>query len=219
MDIYWYGHSCFKLKGKNATVILDPFDPDFTGLKLPKDLSADVVLTSHDHKDHNFVSAVTKVDGSLPPVFSRPGEYEVSGAVITGINSFHDNADGAEKGKNTIFHLLFDNLDIVHLGDLGQSKLTEEQVAEIGQTDILLIPVGSIYTIDVKSASEIISQLEPKIIIPMHFQIEGLKFELEGVENFLKEMGAENVVPQPKLSITKEKLPEEPQVILLAKSS
>ncbi|MCR4305980.1 MAG: MBL fold metallo-hydrolase, partial [Candidatus Daviesbacteria bacterium] len=90
---------------------------------------------------------------------------------------------------------------------------------QIGQTDILMIPVGSVYTIDAKAASEIVSQLEPKMVIPMHYKIEGLKFELEGVENFLKEMGAENVVPLPKLSITKDKLPEEPQVILLAKSS
>lgn len=211
MDIYWYGQACFKLKGKNAAVVIDPFDPDFTGLKLPKDLSSDVVLVSHGHKDHNFTSN--------PMAFDRPGEYEVSGAVITGISSFHDNSEGGERGINTIFHLLFDKLNIVHLGDLGQSKLTEEQVAQIGQTDILLIPVGSVYTIDAKAASDIVSQLEPKIIIPMHYKIEGLKFELDPVEGFLKEMGAEGAIPAPKLSITKEKLPEEPQVILLAKSS
>jgi len=219
MDIYWYGQACFKLKGKNATVIIDPYDPDFTGLKLPKDLSSDVVLITHDHRDHNNSKAVsaTSSDG-VPMVFDKPGEYEVSRVVITGISSFHDNSNGSERGMNTIFHLLFDNLDIVHLGDLGQSKLTEEQVAEIGQTDILLIPVGSVYTIDSKAASEIVSQLEPKIIIPMHYKIDGLKFELEGVESFLKEMGAEGVVPVPKLSITKDKLPEEPQVIVLNKS-
>lgn len=219
MDIYWYGQACFKLKGKNATVVIDPYDPDFTGLKLPKDLQADVVLSTHNHEDHNFVSAAIKPDGSKPMVFDRPGEYEVGGVVITGINSFHDNSNGSERGLNTVFHVLFDNLDIVHLGDLGQMRLTEEQVAQIGQTDILLIPVGGIFTIDPKAASDIVSQLEPKIIIPMHYKIEGLKFELEGVDGFLKEMGAEGVVPVPKLSISKEKLPEEPQVILLAKSS
>ena len=113
---------------------------------------------------------------------------------------------------------MLDNLNIVHLGDLGQAKLTEEQIAQIGQTDILLIPVGSVYTIDAKAASDIVSQLEPKIIIPMHFKTEGLKFELEPIDNFLKEMGAEGALPQPKLSITKEKLPEEPQVVVLSKS-
>lgn len=218
MDIYWYGQSCFKLKGKNASVVIDPYDPDATGLKMPRDLQSDVVLVTHDHKDHNFVSAVSNLSGGKPMAFDRPGEYEVAGAVITGINSFHDNSQGSERGTNTIFHLLFDNLDIVHLGDLGQNALTEEQIAEIGQTDILIVPVGSVYTIDAKVASEIVSQLEPKIIIPMHYKIEGLKFELEGVERFLKEMGAEVVVPVPKLSITKEKLPEEPQVVVLNKS-
>jgi len=210
MEISWFGQACFKLKGKNATVIIDPYDPDFTGLKLAKDLPADVVLVTHNHKDHNFTSA--------PMVFDKPGEYEVAGVVITGINSFHDNSEGRERGTNVIFHLLFDGLDIVHLGDLGQSKLTERQSAEIGQTDILLVPVGSIYTIDAEAASDIVSQLEPKIIIPMHYKIEGLKFELETVDKFLKEMGAENVVPQAKLSISKDKLPEEPQVVVLNKS-
>lgn len=219
MDIYWLGQACFKIKGKNATVLIDPYDPDFTGLKLPKDLSAEIVLTSHPHQDHNNTQAVTSSpSGTLPMEFSEPGEYEVGGVVITGIDSFHDESGGSERGKNIIFHLLFDNLNIVHLGDLGQSKLTEEQLTQIGEVDILLIPVGSVYTINGKVASDIVSQLEPKIIIPMHFKIEGLKFELEGVDNFLKEMGIEGIQAQLKLSITKEKLPEEPQVVVLSKS-
>ncbi|MBI2334874.1 MBL fold metallo-hydrolase, partial [Candidatus Daviesbacteria bacterium] len=183
MDIYWYGQACFKLKGKFATVIIDPFDPDFTGLKLPKDLSADVFLSTHDHQDHNHVG-----EGM---VFKQSGEYEVKGVVITGISSFHDNSEGSERGRNIIFHLLMDNLNIVHLGDLGQARLTEQQLAQIGETDILLVPVGGVYTVDAKQASEIVAQLEPKIIIPMHYKIEGLKFELDGVDKFLKEMGAE----------------------------
>lgn len=211
MEISWFGQSCFKIKGKNASVIVDPFDPDYTGLKLPKDMSSDVVLISHDHKDHNFTS------NSM--VFDKPGEYEVGGAVITGVSSFHDNSEGSERGLNNIFHLFFDGLDIVHLGDLGQAKLTEEQIAEIGQTDILMIPVGGVYTLNAEMASDIVSQLEPKIIIPMHYKTEGLKFELDGVDKFLKEMGAEGAVPQPKLSVSKDKLPEEPQVVLLARPS
>lgn len=219
MDIYWYGQACFKLKGKGATVIVDPFDPDFVGLKLPKEVSGDVCLSSHDHQDHNNCRGIVNPSGGKAYEFSDPGEYEVGGVVISTISSFHDDSQGGERGKNIIFHIMFDNLDIVHLGDLGQSKLTEEQVAEIGECDVLLIPVGGTYTIDAKGASDIVAQLEPKIIIPMHYGIEGLKFPLDGVEKFLKEMGAEGVIPQPKLSISKEKLPEEPQVILLAKSS
>lgn len=219
MDIYWLGQACFKLKGKNATVLIDPYDPEFTGLKLPKDLSADTVLVTHAHKDHNNSSAVTQTpSGGTPMVFAEPGEYEVSGVVIGGISSFHDESGGSERGLNTIFNLLYDRLNIVHLGDLGQSRLTEEQVAQIGEVDILLVPVGGVYTINAKTASDIVSQLEPKIIIPMHYKMEGLKFELEGVEGFLKEMGAEGAVAQPKLSITKDKLPEEPQVVVLSKS-
>lgn len=217
MDIYWGGQALFRLKGKNVTVLIDPYESDFTGLKLPKDLSADVVLSTHDHQDHNNVSSVVSPSGGTPAVFKDPGEYEVGGVVITGISSFHDLEQGNKRGKNTIFHLMFDSLDIVHLGDLGQSKLTEEQITQIGSTDILLIPVGSIFTIDGKTASDIVSQLEPRIIIPMHYYIDGLKFQLDGVEKFLKEMGAEGVVPQPKLSVTYEKLPEEPQVVVLSK--
>jgi len=218
MDIYFGGQALFKLKGKNASVIIDPFDPQFTGLKLPKDLISDVVLSTHEHQDHNNTDVVKTAFGKKPMEFSEPGEYEVAGVVITGIESFHDDSQGEQRGKNIIFHLMLDGLNIVHLGDLGQSKLTEEQITQIGQTDILLIPVGGTYTIDGKAAAFIVFQLEPKIIIPMHFKIEGLKFELEAVQGFLKEMGVENVSPIAKLSITKEKLPEEPTVVVLSKT-
>lgn len=219
MDIYWLGQACFRLKGKNAQVVIDPYDPNFTGLKLPKDLSADIVLVTHEHQDHNNTAVITSsTGGGKPMVFKDPGEYEVSGVVVTGIDSFHDNSNGSERGKNTIFHVMFDGLNIVHLGDLGQTQLSEEQVAQIGQTDILLTPVGSVYTIDGKQAAIIVAQLEPKIVIPMHYKIDDLKFELEGMEKFLKEMGAEGVSAQPKLSIAKDKLPEEPQVVVLTKN-
>ncbi len=218
MDIYWGGQALFKIKGKNATVVLDPFDPDMVGLKLPKDLTADVVLISHDHKDHNNFSAISDEEGKQAMKFSEPGEYEVKGVVISGISSFHDNSSGTERGINTIFHLMFDNLNIVHLGDLGQTTLSEQQLNQIGEVDILLTPVGGVYTIDGKIASDIVVQLEPKIIIPMHYGIEGLKFELDPVDKFLKEMGVEGVTPVPKLSISKDKLPEEPQVVILSKS-
>ncbi len=218
MDIYWLGQACIKLKGKNATILIDPYDPQMVGLKLPKDMSADMVLITHDHQDHNFSSVTTGIKTEKPMVFSDPGEYEVAGVVVTGVSSFHDNSEGSERGVNTIFQLMFDRLNMVHLGDLGQHELTETQIAQIGEVDILFVPVGGKYTIDGKAAGAIVSQLEPKIIIPIHYKIEGLKFELDGVEQFLKEMGAEGVIPQPKLSITKDKLPEEPLVVVLAKS-
>lgn len=213
MDIFWYGQACFKLKGKSASVVIDPYDPNFIGLKLPG-LEADIVLKSHDHGDHNNVSAVA----GNPKVFEGPGEYESKGVVITAVRSFHDNSGGSERGLNTIFNVSIDGISVVHLGDLGQNSLTEAQVSEIDKTDILLIPVGSVYTIDAKVAASIVSQLEPKIIIPMHYMLPNLKVNLDPVENFLKEMGAEGVVAQPKLSTTKDKLPEEPTVVLLNKT-
>ncbi len=214
MDIYWLGQSCFKIKGKTATVIIDPFDPDFTGLKLPKDLEAQVVLSTHHHKDHDNVAYVT----GHPLIITGPGEYETKGVSIKGIATFHDKASGSERGINTIYYILIDGISIVHLGDLGH-QLTEEQSSEIDSTDILMIPVGGKYSLNVEEASEVVAQMEPQIVIPMHYQIPELKIEgLNGVENFLKEMAAENIEPQSKLSITRDKLPETTTVVVLNKS-
>ncbi len=213
MDITWYGQACFKLKGKSATVVIDPFDPNFVGLKLPKDLSADVVLKTHDHADHNYFAGVS----GDPVKISGPGEYEIKGVAINGVGVYHDKQNGEERGKNTVYNLSIDNLNVVHVGDLGH-QFTQEQLEEIGNCDILMIPVGGVFTIDAKDAAEVIAQLEPSIIIPMHYYLDGLKFQLDPVDKFLKEMGVEKVEPQPKLVITKDKLPEEPQVIVLSKS-
>lgn len=213
MDIYWYGQSFFKIKGKFAVLCIDPFDPQFTGLKLPKDLSCDVALSTHDHKDHNN----TAVLQNNPIIISGPGEYEVKGVSVAGIQTFHDNKLGEERGKNTVYHINMDGLNIVHLGDLGH-KLEEGKIQEIGATDILLVPVGGVYTINAKEAAEIVSDIEPKIIIPMHYSIPDLKFPLAELSAFLKEMGAENRAVEPKLSVSREKLPEEPQVVVLSKN-
>lgn len=203
----------FKLKGKSASVFVDPYKSEFTGLKLPKDLSSNVALATHNHDDHNNLEAIT--DSVLK--VTGPGEYEVNGVSMTGVSTFHDKENGSQRGRNTIYNINVDGLNIVHLGDLGH-KLSEEQIEEIGATDILLVPVGSVYTIDAKTAADVVSQLEPKIVIPMHYGLPGLKFELEPVENFLKEMGFDSAEPQPKLSITKDKLPDELQVVVLNKS-
>ncbi|KKS64486.1 hypothetical protein A3A14_03885 [Candidatus Daviesbacteria bacterium RIFCSPLOWO2_01_FULL_43_38] len=213
MDITWYGQSFFKIKGKTATVVIDPYDPEFVGLKFPKDIEADVVLSTHHHKDHNNTGGVS---GS-PLVITGPGEYEKSGMSFAGVSVYHDGSQGFERGANTLYHILIDGINVVHLGDLGH-VLTDEQISQIEACDILMIPVGSVYTIDAEAAAKVVAQLEPKVVIPMHYKVPGLKFDLSEVDLFLKEMGAENISPVPKLSVTKDKLPEETMVVLLSKS-
>ncbi|MBI2593196.1 MBL fold metallo-hydrolase [Candidatus Daviesbacteria bacterium] len=213
MDIYFYGQACIKLKGKTAQVFIDPYKEEFTGLKLPKDLSADLALSTHNHDDHNNLNAITESQLNI----TGPGEYEVKGISVTGVSTFHDTEQGAQRGRNTVYNVGIDGLNVVHLGDLGH-PLSEGEVDEIGTTDILFVPVGGVYTIDAKVASDVVTQLEPKIVIPIHYALPGLKFELDPLENFLKEMGFENAQPQPKLSITKDKLPEELQVVVLSKA-
>lgn len=214
MDINWYGQSMFKIKGKSTTVVVDPFSPEFIGLKFPKGIDANVVLVTHHHQDHNNAFAI---EGN-PLVISGPGEYEKAGVSVTGVSAFHDEEQGAKRGKNTIYHFLIDGVNIVHVGDLGH-VLTEEQLSQIDQADILMIPVGGVYTLNTEEAAKVVAQFEPKIVIPMHYKIPGLTAEIEGAEAFLREMGAENIEPVAKLSVTKDKLPEETTIVLLSKSS
>lgn len=203
MEITWYGQSCFKFKDKNITVVTDPYSEEL-GFKLPK-LTADVVTVSHEHYDHNNLGAV---EGE-PFVCANPGEFEVKGLFIEGIESFHDKQKGAEKGKNTIFVFHFADMTICHLGDLG-SALTNAQVEQIDGVDVLLIPVGGKYTIGSKEASTIINQIEPKMVIPMHYAIEGSKeTELASVEDFCKEMGICHEPEKEPLKVEAKDFPEE----------
>lgn len=214
MDIIHLGHSSFRIKWRNASLVTDPFSTEATGLKFPKNLEADIVTVSHQHEDHNFVGNGKWEAGSETLIISGPGEYESKGVKILGIAGFHDSSAGEERGKNTIFKIAMDGVNICHLGDLGD-KLESGTVDLLDGVDILLIPVGGIYTINAKTASEIITQLEPKIVIPMHYKVPGLRFDLEPLENFLTEMGKPDVKAIPKLSISKDKLPEETEVIVL----
>ncbi|OGD94125.1 hypothetical protein A2697_03920 [Candidatus Curtissbacteria bacterium RIFCSPHIGHO2_01_FULL_41_44] len=217
VDIWWYGQACFKIRGKAASVVFDPFDADFIGLPKLK-LEADIVCVSHEHRDHNYIEAVQGTDEVAPPfVISGPGEYEKSGVNIVGLPSFHDDKEGSQRGKNIIFQVTIDGVNIVHLGDLGQKKLTQEQRETLSLCDVLLIPTGSVYTIGGRDAEDIISAVEPKIIIPMHYKISGLKADLEGVDVFLSAMGKEKLEPVGKLSVSRDRLPEEPEVVVLAK--
>jgi L-ascorbate metabolism protein UlaG (beta-lactamase superfamily) len=208
MEITWLGHSCFRLKGSQATVITDPYSPDL-GYKLGKP-SARIVTVSHQHPGHSYIQGV----GGQPRVVKSPGEYEISGVLIMGIATFHDNESGKKRGKNTVYHMEIDEVSVCHLGDLGH-VLSVEQVEEIDDVDVLLLPVGGVSTVGAPMAAEIVRQLEPKAVIPMHYKTPALKRELEPVDRFLKEIGAKEVNPQPKLSITKSNLPDTTQVFLL----
>lgn len=213
MEISYLGHSCFKIKGKQATVVIDPYSPS-VGFRMPK-VEADVVTISHAHADHNFIEGVR----GEPFVIFEPGEYEIKGIEIWGVATFHDDEGGAKRGKNIVHHIKIDEITIVHLGDLGH-KLTPEQIEHLNEVDVLLVPVGGFYTIDAAAAREVIDQLEPKVVIPMHFRTkkhnEELFKEVDGLDVFLKEMGEEKIEPQKKLKIkNKSELPEERKVIVL----
>lgn len=215
MEITYLGHSSFRIKGKSVTIITDPFDPKKVGLKYPK-VSADIVTLSHQHDDHNAVENVTDVK----KIIDGPGEYEIAEVSIVGIDSFHDDKKGELRGRNTIYVIEIDQLTIVHLGDLGH-KLTDEQLKEIGDTDIALIPVGGEYTIDAKTAVEVMHSVGPSIAIPMHFQAPGLNPEtfskLTGVDEFLSEANLK-VEKLPKLSIKEADLKdEELKIVVLEK--
>lgn len=208
MEIKWLGHSCFRIKGRNATIITDPYSPNL-GYSLGKP-TADIVTVSHQHPGHSYVKGV----GGNPRAVTGPGEYEISDVIIIGIATFHDWDGDGQRGKNTIYLIEMDEISICHLGDLGHI-LTDEQVEELGSVDVLLLPVGGVSTINASMAAEIVRKLEPQIVIPMHYKTQMVTRELEPVDRFLKEIGLSEVTPHPKLSLTKSSLPLTSQVILL----
>lgn len=208
MEITWLGHACFRIKSRDATIVTDPYDKS-VGYQMGK-VSADIVTVSHGHFDHNNVAAVA----GEPKIISGPGEYEIKGVMITGIQTFHDTEQGKKRGKNTVYLIETEDLVVCHLGDLGH-VLTAEQVEEMSNVDILMVPVGGNYTINAAQAAEVISLIEPRIVIPMHYKTDVVKLEIDPVDKFLREMGIKSIQPQPKLTVSKNSLPEESQVVLL----
>lgn len=233
MNIFWHGQSCFEIiispaknnhlraslaignSGGHIQVVIDPFSEDL-GLKLPK-LGADILLVSHNHPDHNNIKAVgASLNGSQPFLISDPGEYEVKNVFVQGIPSWHDNSQGKERGQNIIYTIEAEDLKLCHLGDLGQKELTESQLEQIGDVDVLMIPIGGNFTISAKEALKIMSQIEPKITIPMHYALPKLKTKLDELDKFLKQMGIKKIEPFNKLTIKKKDiLPEEAKIVVL----
>jgi L-ascorbate metabolism protein UlaG (beta-lactamase superfamily) len=225
LEIVWLGHSCFRIKGKQAVVITDPFSPGI-GYKLGK-READIVTISHDHPGHNFASSVTPVLSgpgtalagdtlacARPKVVRGPGEYDIANVWVTGIPSFHDSEGGKKRGKNCIYLIQIDDVTLCHLGDIGH-PLSTHQLQELGGVQVLFLPVGGVSTIDAAAAAEIMRTLEPKVVIPMHYRTASLIPTLDPLDNFLKQMALKDVVPQAKVSVTANNLPEETRVVVL----
>jgi L-ascorbate metabolism protein UlaG (beta-lactamase superfamily) len=213
MLITWSGISCFKIQTKDIILVTDPFDASY-GLKPPR-LKADIVTISHAHHDHDNVSAIM----ANPFVINGPGEYEIKGIFVYGLPGYHDKKQGAERGLITMYLIEMEDISLAHLGDLG-CPLNDEQLEKLEGVDILMIPVGGRYTIDAKEAVEVINQIEPRIVIPMHYKIPGLKFKnpIDPVDNFCKEMGIKKIEGLDKLKIAKKDLPAEETKVIILKS-
>jgi len=213
MTIVWYGHSCFKItnQGGHLTIIIDPFETKI-GLRPPRG-AADIVTVSHNQYDHNNIKSVS----GTPFIINSPGEYEIKGIRILGLSSFHDRKQGQERGINTIYLIEVDKIRVCHLGDFGQERLANGQLETIGQVDVLMIPVGGTYTIDAKEAVKVAEQIEPHLIIPMHYKLAGLKIDLAGLGNFLKEIGLNKKTAVDKLTLKKKDLVSKEMEIVVMK--
>ena len=206
MEVTFLGHSCFRLRAKDVTLITDPYQ--VVPGRPPLRLQAEIVTISHDHSGHNNAAAV----GGSPRIILGPGEYEIRGVLITGVATFHDTVSGRQHGRNTVYVIQMEDVRLCHLGDLGHT-LSTEQIDEIGPVDVLFVPArGAV--LDMSRTSEVISQIEPNIIVPMHFP----STDEEGLASIAKvchELGLRQFVPQPKLTVTKGSIPQETQVVVL----
>ena len=208
MDIFWHGRSCFRLRVRGVSVVTDPYgaETDWPPLRV----SANIVTISHEHPHH----CQTKGIRGGPKVVCGPGEYEIKDVFIIGIRTYHDSQKGAKCGKNTSYLLEFDDLRVCHLGDIGHMP-TQEQAEMLSDVDVLLIPVGGKTTLTGSLASEVVSALEPKIVVPMHYRVGKCDRDLDVVDKFIQAMGTTKNEPVPVLSVQKSKLPGDTQIVLL----
>lgn len=213
MEIKYIAHSCFEIRGKDVKIVIDPYDPKKAHYDIPK-LKADLVLSTHDHFDHNNIDVVEDYKLAV----TTPGEYEIEGVYVEGIQTYHDKKEGEDRGLNTIYQITIDDFNILHLGDLGHT-LSQETLEKILDIDILLIPVGGKYTINASDAAKVISTIEPGIVVPMHYQGEEsneLSKDLDKLEKFLDEMGGNGDIRKvDKLKVSKSSIPEETEVVVV----
>ncbi len=215
VEVIWHGHACFELRGKDAIVVFDPFE----GLGIPEPkANADVVLCSHSHKDHNNYGPVLKEGGIVLEGFM--GSREVSDISVKGIATFHDAVSGSQRGKNSVYVVQLDGLRFCHLGDLGHD-LISKHIVEIGEIDVLLTPIGGGPTVDPDLASSIVGRLDPRIVVPMHYnadipgQREWMSSRLHKVDDFLvSDEGNVERLDGRSFEITKEDLPKGQKIIV-----
>lgn len=213
MEITWYGHSCFRLTERNyATVVTDPFDSKKVGYDALR-LKSDIVTVSHDAPGHSNTDAVKGVSH----VINGAGEFEIGGVFITGVQS--DSGSGRKKSKepstrNTIYVFDYDGITVAHLGDLKQTP-TQSEIESLGTVNVVLVPVGGGNGLNAAKAAEVISLIEPNLVVPMHYSTPAAKVTLDSLNKFIKEMGLSKAETQPSLKVTRSGLPNETHVIVL----
>jgi len=210
MEIVWYGHSCFRLSERGlATVVTDPFDYTVAGYEALK-LKADIVTVSHDAPGHNFVSAVK----GKSHVLTGPGEYEIGGVFITGVQTNGYSKRTADEPRNSLYVFEYNGITVAHLGDLRRVP-SQTEIEALGAVDVALVPVGGGGGLNAAKAAEVVSLLEPGIVIPMHFSTPASLLKLAPLSKFLKEMGLGKVEQQDILKVTRTTVPEETRVVVL----
>ena len=211
MKVKWLGHASFLITSEEGTRIIT--DPYATGMGISygeiKE-AADIVMVSHEHGDHNNAAAVS---GS-PQLVKGASVQEAKGIKFKGIASFHDDAEGSQRGPNTIFCFTVDDVKLCHLGDLGH-QLSEGQIADIGDVDVLLIPVGGFFTIDAAVATDTTEKLKPRVVIPMHYSTDKCAYPISGVDDFLKGKANVKRMDTSEVELTKSELPSAAEIVVL----
>ncbi|NJN80661.1 MAG: MBL fold metallo-hydrolase [Anaerolineales bacterium] len=212
MEITWYGHSCFRLTERNyATVVTDPYDHKKVGYSALK-LKAEILTISHDAPGHSNIDVVKGITHTL----TGAGEFEIGGVFITAVQT--GGGGGGKKNKdktrNTLYVFDYDGITVAHLGDL-QEVPTQSEVEALGTVNVLIVPVGGGSSLNAAKASEVVSLIEPNLVIPMHYSTPASKVSLDSLNKFLKEMGLGKIDPQPSLKVTRSGLPEETKVVVL----
>lgn len=207
LQIRWHGHSCFEILHENNIIITDPHDGKSIGIPTPS-VHGDLILVSHDHYDHNSVKTVEKDQSKI----ITDGRKRTIGEIqLKGFQTYHDESQGAKRGENTAYKFIIEGITFLHLGDLGHIP-NEETIQQIGEVDILFIPVGGTYTIDADQAWGLVQKIKPKITIPMHYKIEGLSLPIAPLDEFLQLANFPVIKVGNEIDIEKEEVPADPEI-------